>query len=549
MELAYAALHQICAPLLDRLSDIPVPQREALESILGIRVGPPPDRFLVGVAVLSLLSSVADEEPLLCLVDDTQWLDRASAQVLGFVARRLLAEPIVLIFGTRQPGPDLAGLPELTISGLGDADAGVLLDSVTGAQLDRRIRDRIIAETHGNPLALLELPQGLSLTQMAGGLGLLRPDTLPGRIERSFLTKIETLSEDTRLLLLIAAAEPVGDPVLMWRAADRLGVAAGAADGTGAHGLLNVEERVTFRHPLVRSAVYRAASPAERRATHAALAAAIDVDADPDRRAWHRAAAASGPDDRVATELEAAAESARARGGLASAAAFLERAAALTADVERRNGRVISAARTSMEAGDFDGARRLLDALRHRPLPDPDDVQVELLQGQLSFAAGPERDSAELLLSAARRLERLDMDAARDTYMTAWSAAVFVGDGAGSGVLEEICRRGLALPHAADSRRPVDMLLEKPVAVDPGWPRGSSGQAGRGCPPVHDGPNLVGRCAPPGLRGRRGQQRAVGRAHVGGDRTKTGGDAAGRGCPRPAAGALDGAGQHDRMAR
>jgi DNA-binding CsgD family transcriptional regulator len=235
---------------------------------------------------------------------------------------------------------------------------------------------------------------------------------------------------------------------------------AGAADASGADGLLTVDERVTFRHPLVRSAVYRAASPDERRVAHTALAAAIDAAADPDRHAWHRAAATTGPDERVAAELESAAERARARGGLAAAAAFLQRSAALTTDVVRRDGRAISAARTSMDAGDFAGARRLLNSLRNRPLSEPHDVEAELLQGQLAFAAGPGRDAPALLLSAARRLEALDIDAARETYMTAWLAAVFAGDGAEPEVLKEICRGALALPASPGGQRPLDLLLE-----------------------------------------------------------------------------------------
>jgi len=460
MELAFAALHQLCAPLLDRLQHIPAPQRAALETVFGIRTGPPPDRFLVGLAALSLLSEASEERPLLCVVDDAQWLDLASAQALGFVARRLLAESIMFVFGARQPVEELLGLPESELSGLGDVDAGALLDSVTHTRLDQRIRDQIVAETRGNPLALLELPRGLSLTQMAGGFGLLRSDTLPSLIEQSFLTRIETLPEPTRQLLLVAAAEPLGDPALLWRAAERLGVSAGAAEVGGAVGLLTINGRVTFRHPLVRSAVYRAASPDERRAAHTALAATIDADADPDRHAWHRAAATSGPDDGVAAELESAAERARARGGLAAAAAFLQRSAGLTTDAVRRDGRAVSAARTSMDAGDFVGARRLLDSLRNRPLSEPIDVEAELLQGQLAFAAGPGRDAPALLLSAARRLEALDIEAARGTYMTAWLAAVFAGDGAQPEALEEICRGALALPTSPGGQPPLELLLE-----------------------------------------------------------------------------------------
>jgi hypothetical protein len=325
MELAFAALHQLCGPVLDRLTRLPGPQRAALETVFGLRDGSPPDRFLVGLAVLSLLSDVSEQGPLLCVIDDAQWLDRASAQSLAFVARRLLAESIGVVFGTRRPDPELIGLAELEVTGLRDADAHALLDSVTHAPLDRGIRDRVVAETRGNPLALLELPRGLTATRMAGGLGLLDADMLPGRIEQSFLSRIGKLPEPTRQLLLVAAAEPVGDPVLVWRAAERLGVDPRTAVESGTDGLLEVNDRVIFRHPLVRSAVYGAAEPRDRRAVHLALAEVTDAKTDPDRRAWHLASAAAGPDEEVAAELERSAERAQARGGLAAMAAFLQR--------------------------------------------------------------------------------------------------------------------------------------------------------------------------------------------------------------------------------
>lgn len=456
MELAFAALHQLCAPLLDRLTSIPAPQREAIETVLGMRAGTPPDRFLVGLAALSLLSDVSEEGPLLCVVDDAQWLDRASAQVLGFVARRLLAESIVLVIGTRQPGKEpLLGLPELEVTGLRDDDAGALLDSVTHSRLDHNIRDRIVAETRGNPLALLELPRGLTMTQMAGGFGLLHSDTLPGRIEQSFLTRIEALPEDTRQLLLIAAAEPVGDPALVWRAAERLGVVAEAAVAGGADGLLSVDDRITFRHPLVRSAVYRAAKAEDRRAAHLALAAVTDQGADPDRRAWHLASAAAGPDEDVAAELERSAERARARGGQAAMAAFLQRSVALTADAARRADRAVAAAGASLNAGDLDAARRFADiALRN----DQDEFQgarALLLQGQIAFTSGLGSDAPPLLLSAAKRLEPFDLKLARETYLTAWGAAIFAGQG---DVIVDISRAVLALPPP-DAPRPIDLVL------------------------------------------------------------------------------------------
>ena len=457
MELAFAALHQLLAPLLDRLSGIPAPQRRALETVFGLRVGDPPDRFLVGLAVLSLMSDASEEHPLCCVVDDARWLDRASAQVLGFVARRLLAEPIVFLFGARQPEAELLGLPELEVSGLGDVDAGALLDSVTRARIDPRIRDRIIAEAQGNPLALLELPRGLSLTQMAGGFGLVRSDTLPRQIEQSFLTRIEALPEETRRLLLVAAADPSGDPSLVWRAAERLGVpgdgtAAGAADG-----LLSLAGRVTFRHPLVRSAVYRVAKAEDRRAAHRALAEVTDERTDPDRRAWHLAAAAAGPDEAVAAELDRSAERAQARGGLAAAAAFLQRSVALTSQVPQRVDRAIAAATASLHAGDIEAAEHMVRIAESDTHTDLQGARAQLMRSHIAFASGLGKESPPLLLAAARRLEPFDMALARETYLTAWGAAAFAGDEVS---LRTISLAVDALPPTVGPPRPIDLVLE-----------------------------------------------------------------------------------------
>ena len=456
MELAFAALHQLCGPVLDRLTNIPAPQRQALETVFGMRSGAPPDRFLVGLAALSLLSTVSEDRPLLCLIDDAQWLDRASAQVLGFVARRLVAEAIVLVFGTRRAGDELLGLPELEVTGLRDGDAGALLDSVTHARLDQRVRDRIVAEARGNPLALLELPRGLTTTQMAGSFGLLRSDPLPGRIEQSFLARIEGLSEQTRLLLLVAAAEPVGDPTLVWRAAERLGVVADSALADGANGLLSVDERVTFRHPLVRSAVYRAANAADRRAAHLALAEVTDRDTDPDRRAWHLASAAPGPDEDVAVELENSAERAQARGGQAAKAAFLQRSVALTADAPRLVDRATAAAGASLQAGDFEAARRFAHVAERNVEDEYRGARVHVVRGQIAFTCGLVSDAAPLMLAAAKRLEPFDLKLARETYLTAWGAAILAGQG---DVLADISLSAQALPPP-DAPRPIDVVLD-----------------------------------------------------------------------------------------
>src|SRR5580698_3694880 len=344
MELAFAGLHQLLSPVLDLLDQLPVPQREALRTAFGLSAGPAPDRFLVGLAVLGLLSEAAEEGPLLCLVDDEQWLDRASVQALGFAARRLAAEPVGLVFAARVPGEELAGLPELVVEGLAEDDARALLDSALAGPVDARVRDLIVAETRGNPLALLELPRGLAPADLAGGFGLPGAVSLPGRIEGSFRRQLDGLPAETRLLLQVAA-DPSGDPLLVRRAAGRLGIPVQAGALAVEAGLAELGARLRFRHPLVRSAAYLSASVRERREVHAALAAATDPAADPDRRAWHRAQAAAGPDADVAAELERSAGRAQARGGLGAAAAFLERAALLTPEPVRRAQRLLSAAR------------------------------------------------------------------------------------------------------------------------------------------------------------------------------------------------------------
>ncbi len=456
MELAFAALHQLCSPLLDRLEHLPAPQRAALETVFGMREGTPPDRFLVGLAVLSVLSDASEERPLLCVVEDAHWLDRASAQVLGFVARRLLAESIVLLFGTRLPGPELVGLPTLEVTGLADAEARTLLKSVTHARLDPHIRDRIVAETKGNPLALLELPRGLTATQLAGGLGLLKADTLPSQIEQSFLNRIQGLPEQTRRLLLVAAAEPVGDPDLVRRAAERLGITLAVGLAGGMDGLLTLDERVTFRHPLVRSAVYRSATPNDRRAAHLALAEATDPQVDPDRRAWHLASAAAGPDEAVAIQLEQSSGRAQARGGLAAAAAFLQRSVAMSEDTSRRADRALAAAGASLQAGDFEAARGQVDTAERYAGDEWQRACTQLVRGQLAFASGMGGDASPLLFNAARRLEAFNMDLARETYLTAWGAAVVAAD---EGSLLEVSRAIGTLPDPQGAPRLIDQLL------------------------------------------------------------------------------------------
>jgi len=360
IELPYAALHQLCGRVLDRLDVLPGPQREALGVAFGLRPGSAPDRFLVGLAVLGLLAEVAADRPLLYLVDDAQWLDQASARVLAFVARRVDAESVALIFGTRDPATagDLAGLPGLDLTRLDDDDARALLASVIPGRLDERVRDRIIAESDGNPLALLELTHGVTTAELAGGFGLPGAGPLAGRIEKSFLCRITPLPETTRRLLLLAAADPVGDPALLWRAAGRLGITDEAAAPAEADRLLTVAARVTFRHPLARSAVYQAAPAADRRLAHRAIAEATDAGTDPDHWAWHQAQAAPRPDEEIAAELERSASRAQARGGFAAAAAFLDRATALTPDAARRGARALAAAQAKFDAAAPDRTRQ-----------------------------------------------------------------------------------------------------------------------------------------------------------------------------------------------
>src|SRR5256886_3303701 len=427
MELAFAGLHQLCAPMLDHPESLPGPQREALRTAFGLSAGPAPDRFLVGLAVIGLLSEAARERPLVCVVDDQQWLDRACARARGSAGGRLAADPVGLVFAARVPGEDVAGLPELVVEGLAEDDARELLASVLTGPLDARVRDRIIAETQGNPLALLELPRGLTPAQLTGGFGVSRAIPLDGQIEESFGRQVEALPAETRRLLQLMAADPSGDPVLVWRAAGRLAIGAGAAGRTVEAGLAELGARVRFRHPLVRSAAYRSASVQTRQELHGALAEATDPAADPDRRAWHRAQAAPGPDEEVAAELEQCAGRAQRRGGLAAAAAFLERSAGLTLDPARRAQRALAAAQAKHQAGALDAALGLLAMAQAGPLDALQRARVDLLRAQIAFASSHGRDAAPLLLSAAERLEALDVRLARETYLEAFTAALFVG--------------------------------------------------------------------------------------------------------------------------
>ena len=462
MELPYAGLHQFCAPLLSRLDSVPQPQREALTTAFGLSTGEAANPFLVGLAVLSLLSEAANEQPVVCLIDDAQWLDRQSAHLLAFVARRLLADPVAIVFALRDPSvaPELTNLPRLTVEGLGVVDATALLDTAFVGKVDARVRDRIVAETGGNPLALLELPRGLSVVASAGGFAFPDATPLAGHIEHSFLQRARRLPVGTQSLLLVAAAEPIGDTALLWRAATALGIGPDAAGPAESEGLLELGLQVRFCHPLVRSAIYRAADGAQRRDVHRALAECTDAVKDPDRRAWHMAQAVNAPDEGVAAELERSAERARRRGGSAAATAFLTRAAELTPSPGRRASRALAAAATAYEAGAPDTAHALLTSAEVGPLDDLQHARLQRLNAQLAFAGRRGTDAPALLLDAAARLAPLDGELARETYLEAFAAALFAGRFQGTRGMRAVAEAARHAPAASQSPRPIDLLLD-----------------------------------------------------------------------------------------
>ena len=462
MELPFAGIHQLCAPLLDHLDALPQPQQDALNVALGLASGEVPDRFLVGLAVLGLLSAAAEERPLLCLVEDAQWLDAASGMILGFVARRLLAESVAIVVAVREPNTrhDFDGLPELVLRGLAEKDAHTLLTRAVPGRLDDRVRDRIVAETRGNPLALLDLPGSMSAAELAGGFELLAETDLPRQLEDHYLQRAGELPEATQRLLLLAAAEPIGDATLVWRAAHALGIDRSSLAPAEDAQLVEVGARVRFRHPLVRSAVYRAAVLSERRAAHRALAEETDPDTDPDRRAWHRAHAAVGVDEEVALELERSADRARARGGAAAAAAFLAHAAELTPDPGERGRRALAAAQAKFEAAASDAALELLATAELAPLDELQRAESERLRAEITFARTRGSDAPALLLHAARRLEPLDAAMARETHLEAMAAAMFAGRLGDKPDLREVAEAAQAAPAAQQPPRAFDLLLD-----------------------------------------------------------------------------------------
>lgn len=460
MELPFAALHQLCRPLLTELGVLPEPQQSAVKVALGLTVGQPPDRFLVGLAVLGLLSAGAEERPIVCLIEDAQWLDAASSQVLGFVARRLQAESVGMVFALRDPSSTnfFGGLPEVRLTGLDNDAARALLARAVQGRLDVRVGDRIIAETGGNPLALLELPGQLSAAELAGGFELPPTVDLPSRIQEQYLRRVESLPTATQQLILLAAADPIGDATLVWRAAHELEIRSDALGPAKGAELLEIGAQVRFRHPLVRSAVYRAATPPERQRVHQALASVSDPDLDADRLAWHRALASPGPDDDVAAALEHSAGRAQTRGGLAAAAAFLRTATDLTADPAARARRGLAAARAQHAAGDPEAALALLSSAQAGPLTTLERALAQVLSADIAFTTNRGRDAPPMLLDAARQLESLDVTLARETYLDALTAAQFAGQQA-PGVVQRVAEAARAAPPAPAPRAP-DHLLD-----------------------------------------------------------------------------------------
>jgi len=464
MGMGFAGLHQLLVPFLGGLDGLPGPQRQALGSAFGLAAGTAPDRFLVGLAALTLLADAAAAgRPVLCLVDDAQWLDQVSVEVLGFIARRLYADRVGVLFTVREEegqAAGLAGLPELMLGGLPGEAAQELLAASAGARVDAQVSRRIAADTAGNPLALVELAGELTPGELSGAVPLGWPLRFGGRLEELYLSRVRALPGDTRALLLLAAADPAGDPALVAKAAGQLGIGPEAGEAAGTDRLVSWEPRVRFRHPLIRSAAYYAAPAGARHRAHAALAAVTDPDADPDRRAWHLAEAAAGPDEQAAAELERSAGRAQARGGWASGAAFLERAATLTPDPAQRARRALAAAQASLRAGAFAKALELLAAAEAGPLDDFQGARADLLRGQIAFASTQGSDAPPLLLKAARRLEPLDLDLARQTYLDAWHAAMFAGHLAGGGDLLEVSGAARALPPPGHPPRLIDLGLD-----------------------------------------------------------------------------------------
>lgn len=452
-ELPFAALHQLCVPVLAHLDTLSAPYRDSLLVAFGLADGAP-DPFRVGLAVLELLAAAAAERPMLCVVDDAHWLDTASVKALTFLARRIATEPIAMVFAARDQGAirGLDDLPGLTVGGLSTAHARAVLAEEKTVTLDERVRDRLLAEARGNPLALIELPK-------AGGFALPTPSPVASRIERSFRTRTAELPSDARLLLILASADPTGDPGLLWAAARRLGIDVPAASAAEASGLVQFDTRARFCHPLARSAAYRVAEPERRHAAHRALADATDPVAAPDRRAWHRAQATTGPDEQVAAELESSASHAQARGGVAAAAAFLARAAALSPDPGKQTERTLAAARATLGAGGADAAADLLASIDTEKLDDVQHASVDLLRGQIEFVQGADGAvrGSEFILRAAQRLAASDPERSRECFVAALEMGLVVGRAAG--VMDRVLNAARSAPPSSGPPDLLDALV------------------------------------------------------------------------------------------
>jgi DNA-binding CsgD family transcriptional regulator len=467
IELAYAGVQQLCAPFLNYLDALPGPQKNALRVALGSQeaaAGGTPDRLLVGLALLTLLGEAARDRPVVCIVDDAQWVDAASLDAIGFVARRLLADPIAIFFAARQLGAEhqLSGLPELELGGLEDADARALLREMVPGRLDERAREVLLAESGGNPLALLELHKALNPEELAGGYGLAQAASRISRISSSFERRLNELPSETVLLMLIAAADAAARSDWLWAAAERLGLDASVAQPAEDAGLITVFDGLRFRHPLIRSAVYRTAPIAARHRVHAALAQVITGSAADEHRAWHRAKAAPRPDEQIATELLRASERAGARGGVAAAAAFLALSADLTSDAELRVQRRLKAANAKLDAGAPAAASELMVSISAENDSEHVGARIALLRAKLAFAINRGRDAPPLLLAAAERLSRLDPLLSRETYLAALMAAMNVGrlPADERSMARSIAEAARSAPPAAEPPRAVDLLLD-----------------------------------------------------------------------------------------
>ena len=460
--LPFAALHQIVRPVLGHIENLPQPQAAALRGALGLAAGGSDDRFLVSLAALSLLADAAEVQPLLCLVDDAQWLDDASADALVFAARRLEVEGIVMLFGAREGELrrfEAPGLAELRLGGLDSVTAGALVDRRAGAALSSEIRDRLVAETGGNPLALLELSPALSEAQLSGTEALLAPIPVSARVERAFLSRVYRLPPETQTLLLVAAADESGELAVVLRAAAELGAAADALDGAEQAGLANVNgTRLELRHPLVRSAVYHAAPLSKRQAAHRALARVLDGDVEADRRAWHRAAASVEPDPSVGEELEQAAQRARQRSGFAAASLAFERAASLTTDEEHQARRLTAAAESAWLAGRAERAFMLLEAARPLVSEPIQRADLHRFLGLIEMTRGVPADACQLLLRSAREVASLDAERALQMLNLAGLAAAYTGDKEAAVAIAEVAR-GLALEETPFLRMLSELLI------------------------------------------------------------------------------------------